>query len=187
MYRLLWCWLLLPCVAAFGPAIPLRGSRQNGHCLCMAPQINIRMVGRASGSEQWLVDAYQMYQIRLRPNQIDVSTEWHKTNDQLVKGVQADRSKGTPVVLLDPQGAKCTSEKFASNIYEWLEVGGSRLTLVIGAADGLPPILRYPTDGPKPILISLSDLTFTHQFARVVLIEQIYRASEIRKGSGYHK
>lgn len=54
----------------------------------------------------------------------------------------------------------------------------------IPQAEGLPDELRSSS---TQIMISLSDLTFTHQFARLLLIEQIYRASEIRKGSGYHK
>jgi 23S rRNA pseudoU1915 N3-methylase RlmH len=58
---------------------------------------------------------------------------------------------------------------------------------IVLLADGLPEELRAGSAGTKPIFVSLSDLTFTHQFARLVLIEQVYRASEIRKGSGYHK
>ena len=59
---------------------------------------------------------------------------------------------------------------------------------VIGGAEGLPSELKETRSGrPRPTLISLSAMTFTHQFARMLLIEQIYRASEIRKGSGYHK
>ncbi len=84
-------------------------------------------------------------------------------------------------------GVTKSSERFADDIYEWLDVGGSRLSFVIGGAEGLPPELKYPLQGSKPVMISLSALTFTHQFARMLLIEQIYRATEIRKGSGYHK
>lgn len=60
--------------------------------------------------------------------------------------------------------------------------GGSRLSIVIGGAEGLPPSLKQGRE-----LWSLSPMTFTHQWARVVLAEQIYRATEIKKGSAYHK
>ena len=53
---------------------------------------------------------------------------------------------------------------------------------MIGGAEGLPPSLKKNQE-----LWSLSKLTFTHQWARVLLTEQIYRATEIKKGSGYHK
>jgi 23S rRNA pseudoU1915 N3-methylase RlmH len=58
----------------------------------------------------------------------------------------------------------------------------------IRAAEGLPDELKTPPPGIKPpILLVLSSLTFTHQFARLVLIEADICASETRKGSGYHK
>ena len=63
-----------------------------------------------------------------------------------------------------------------------MERGGSRLSFIIGGAEGLPAEVRADAT-----LVSLSRLTFTHQMARLVLAEQIYRATEIRKGSGYHK
>jgi 23S rRNA (pseudouridine1915-N3)-methyltransferase len=139
-----------------------------------------------------------MYETRLLPSNLQVETTWHKDNSALIKGVEADRSKGHSIVLLDPTGVTKTSERLADDIYVWLDQGGSRLTFVIGGAEGLPPELKYPSNNNNnsnngaaskaPIrMISLSALTFTHQFARMLLIEQIYRATEIRKGSGYHK
>jgi len=158
----------------------------------MGMKVNIRIVGRKSGSEAWLEDACEMYLTRLRPSGLEVDTTWHKDNPALVKGVETDASKGNVVVLLDPLGKTKTSEQFSEDLYEWLDRGGSRMSFVIGGAEGLPSELKYPTaaasgKSQKPFMISLSSMTFTHQFARLLLIEQIYRGTEIRKGSGYHK
>ena len=159
-----------------------------------AMKVNIRIVGRKT-SEPWLEEGVQMYETRLQSSNVQVETTWHKDNAALLKGVNADQSKQHTIVLMDPLGKTTTSEVFADKLYDWLEEGGSRLCFVIGGAEGLPPELKYPyaagKGGAKQStsypMISLSALTFTHQFARLLLIEQIYRATEIRKGSGYHK
>ena len=146
----------------------------------MGMEIKIRIVGRKNGSEKWLEDAYSMYETRLRPSTLDVSTIWHKTDNDLTKNVMGDVEKGHTVVLLDPTGKARTSEEFSEAIYNWLDVGGSRLSFVIGGAEGLPAELKYG-DGAGSgnssgkggkgntdfQLFSLSSLTFTHQFARM--------------------
>jgi 23S rRNA (pseudouridine1915-N3)-methyltransferase len=152
--------------------------------LSMGLEVKIRIVGRKSGGEKWLESSYSTYETRLKSTNLDVTTLWHKNNDDLIKSVDGDSSKSHSVVLLDPLGKMCTSEKFSEDMYDWLEEGGSRLTFVIGGAEGLPEEIKS-TYGSR--MLSLSSLTFTHQFARILLMEQIYRASEIKKGSGYHK
>jgi 23S rRNA (pseudouridine1915-N3)-methyltransferase len=164
--------------------------------LQMGCEVKIRIVGRKNGSEPWIEDGYKMYETRLRPSTVDLMTIWHKNNDELVKNVLSEAEKGHTIILLDPLGKKMKSEVFSESMYKWLENGGSRLTFVIGGADGLPDDLRFDLNDPMKQstysvtrfqMMSLSDLTFTHQFARTLLAEQIYRATEIRKGSGYHK
>jgi 23S rRNA (pseudouridine1915-N3)-methyltransferase len=148
----------------------------------------LRWVGRKSG-DAWLEEAWDQYLPRLRSNNVALVSECYKTDEALVQAVLKDADRNVPIVLLDPAGRKCTSEEFARDFYLWAQAGGSRLTFVIGGAEGLPRELRNAEyiGGYPPNLLSLSELTFTHQFARLLLIEQIYRASEIRKGSGYHK
>jgi len=85
-------------------------------------------------------------------------------------------------ICLDPKGMKFTSELFADYLQKKFIEGGARLSIVIGGSDGLPTKLKNHKN-----LISFSDLTMTHQLIRLVLIEQIYRAFEIVKGSKYHK
>jgi len=152
--------------------------------LTMGLEVKIRIVGRKSGGEKWLESSYSTYETRLKSTNLKVTTNWHKNDEELIKNIDSDNSKNHPVVLLDPLGKMCTSEKFSDDMYKWLEEGGSRLTFVIGGAEGLPEVLKS-TYASR--MLSLSSLTFTHQFARILLMEQIYRASEIKKGSGYHK
>ena len=171
--------------------------------LLQAMEIKIRMVGKKN-AEKWLDEGYDIYDKRLKPANINVETIYHKSDAELIKNVNADMAKNHAVVLLDPLGRTYTSEEFSDHMYKWIYDGGSRLSFVIGGAEGLPKELRGDMygayngnngnggrragqKGGGKNMISLSAMVFTHQFARVVLIEQIYRASEIRKGSGYHK
>lgn len=161
--------------------------------LQMGMEINIRIVGRKNGSESWLNDAYTMYETRLKPSLLDVQTTWHKNDNDLIKGIDSDLKKNNVICFLDPLGSAVTSEELSTQIYDWLELGGSRLSFIIGGAEGLPSIyksqiyaMQYDQkarfDHSNYRVLSLSSLTFTHQFARTLLMEQIYRASEIRKG-----
>ena len=141
------------------------------------PRVTIYSVGKTK--EPWLRTAIELYTTRLR-SIVDVECVWVRDDAALEERVS--RCTGA-CIILDERGQQCTSVDFSSRLFDALEDGGSRLSFFIGGADGLPPALKAD---PKRLL-SLSKLTFTHQMARLLLIEQIYRATEIRKGSGYHK
>ena len=79
------------------------------------------------------------------------------------------------VVVLDPKGKAWTSEQFAKFIGQHMTADPRRLTFVIGDYAGLPAEVRKRADREW----SLSPLTFTHELARVLLLEQIYRALSI--------
>mgnify|MGYP006281746329 CR=1 FL=1 len=85
------------------------------------------------------------------------------------------------VVVLERTGKAIDSEALASRIDRWLSAGRD-LAFVIGGADGLDPALT----GRAEFIWSLSPLTFPHQLARLVVLEQIYRASTILSGHPYH-
>lgn len=137
----------------------------------------IRILSVGKTKEEWLNQAIQEYLKRLK-GFLEIEFIWAKNDAQLLQLIE----KENHVICLDAKGEAMTSEQFSSYLLKQLEEGGSRLTLVIGGPDGLPDTLRkgYPQ-------ISLSLLTFTHQLIRLMLVEQIYRAVEISKGSPYHK
>lgn len=90
---------------------------------------------------------------------------------------------GASTVLLDAAGKQLTSQQFAAWLGGLRDRGARELVFLCGDADGFPKELR---DSAKHKL-SLSTLTMPHEFARVVLAEQIYRAFAILAGHPYPK
>lgn len=86
------------------------------------------------------------------------------------------------VVLLDERGTEETSEAFARRVGRWL-ARGQDVALVIGGADGVSDAVRARADES----IALSRLTLAHRLARLVLLEQLYRAMTILRGERYHR
>ena len=87
------------------------------------------------------------------------------------------------VVLLDAAGKQYTSQQFAQWLKQLREGAARELVLLCGDSEGFPPELRDVARQK----ISLSTLTMPHEFARVVLAEQIYRAFTILSGYPYSK
>jgi 23S rRNA (pseudouridine1915-N3)-methyltransferase len=87
------------------------------------------------------------------------------------------------VCLLDVKGRSISSHQFANEVIKWQNRGLKEIIFIIGGADGVSSEVAERSD----FSLSLSDLTFTHEMARVLLIEQIYRAYTIIKGFPYQK
>jgi 23S rRNA (pseudouridine1915-N3)-methyltransferase len=86
------------------------------------------------------------------------------------------------VVALDERGEERTSVDFAERVRRWVE-GGQDVALVIGGSDGLAEAVLARADEK----IALSRMTLAHRLARLVLVEQLYRAMTILRGEPYHK
>ena len=86
------------------------------------------------------------------------------------------------VVALDERGREYRSEELARRVGGWLG-GGRDLVLLLGGADGLSAeVLRRADE-----TLALSRMTLAHRLARLVLVEQLYRAMTILRGEPYHK
>ena len=96
----------------------------------------------------------------------------------LLKAVPANAR----MVALGRRGDRCDSRRFASRLNEWRE-SGRDLVFLIGGAYGLDAAVREKCE----VELSLSHMTFPHEVARLMLLEQIYRGNTILKGEPYHK
>lgn len=86
------------------------------------------------------------------------------------------------LIVLDEQGRNLGSEQLADLLSGEMLHGGRSWCLIIGGPYGLDPAVRKRAD----LILSLSKMTFTHQMARVLLLEQLYRSCTIIKNEPYH-
>ncbi len=91
---------------------------------------------------------------------------------------ELDRARGAKVVVLSEEGKLFSTAEFAG----FLKKCDTRVVFVVGGPFGLAPEVKARAD----LLWSLSPLTFTHELARLLLLEQLYRASNFNAGGGYH-
>ena len=87
------------------------------------------------------------------------------------------------VVALDERGKSLASTTFAERLQRWQGDGVKTLAFVIGGADGL----AQPTVQRANLVLSLGTMTWPHLLARILLLEQLYRAQQILNGHPYHR
>ena len=120
--------------------------------------------------------------IELTPVEIKDENLTQKALEQEAEKILANIKSDSYVITLEILGKQLSSEDFASKINEITVSGISELVFVIGSSCGIAPSVSQRAN----FKLSISKMTFLHQFARLLLVEQIYRAFKILKGETYH-
>lgn len=102
----------------------------------------------------------------------------HREGERLLAALPRDAL----AVALTPTGRSETSEGFARRLADW-QAKGRSIAFVLGGADGLDTQVIERCE----LALSLSPLTFPHELARLILLEQLYRGTTILRGTPYHR
>ena len=140
----------------------------------------------------WAQTAYDDYAKRFPPElKVEIKTvktepRASKTRETLLAAererIQAVLARGCRIVVLDERGASLTTKALAEQLKGW-QLEADDVALIIGGPDGLEPAFRDAAHQR----IRLSDLTLPHAMARVLLIEQLYRAWSVNANHPYHR
>jgi 23S rRNA (pseudouridine1915-N3)-methyltransferase len=140
----------------------------------------------------WAQTAWDDYAKRFPP-ELKVELKAVKTEPRASRSIEslmaAERArieaaipKGSRIVALDERGTALTTTGLATRLKAW-QLESDDVALVIGGPDGLDPAFRQAADER----IRLSDMTLPHAMARVLLVEQLYRAWSINANHPYHR
>jgi len=141
----------------------------------------------------WINIAFSEYAKRLSQeittHLIEIKSEKRVSNKSKEQILRAECNRirtaipiGSRVIVLDEHGMQWTTTQLAHTIQNWMREGGNT-AFIIGGADGL----HHEIKSSAHEAFSLSKLTFPHGLARVILIEQLYRAVSLIKNHPYHR
>ena len=149
-------------------------------------RILIAAVGRVRrGPAKDLYDDYAgrlPWPVRLKEFEADKSRRAAEREKREATALGGAVPKGALTICLDAAGETQSSEAFARRLEDW-NGRTSDLAFLIGGPDGLAASLRQQSDH----VLSLGPMTWPHLLARVMLVEQLYRASCILSGHPYHR
>ena len=156
--------------------------------------MKIKIIALGKIKEKFLKDGIDEFMKRLTPytsieivelSPVEIKDEnlTQKALEQEADKILANIKPNSYVITLEILGKQLTSEDFAQKINEITNEGISELVFVIGSSCGIAPSVSQRAD----FKLSISKMTFLHQFARLLLVEQIYRAFKILKNETYHK
>ncbi len=156
--------------------------------------MKIKIIALGKVKEKYLKDGIDEFLKRLRPystveivelNQLEIKDEnltekiLEQEGEKILENIKPDSF----VITLEILGKSLSSVEFSKKIECVANDGYSELVFVIGSSCGLSRIVSKRAN----FKLSMSKMTFLHNFARLILLEQIYRAFKIQKGETYHK
>mgnify|MGYP003308927621 CR=1 FL=1 len=157
--------------------------------------VNIICIGKLK--EKYLRDAVSEYEKRLtafcklniielgeyalpdNPSPADINRGLEKEGEQILSKI----SNGAYVYAMCIEGKQRSSTELSAEIDRLAVEGNSNITFIIGGSYGLSDAVKQRAN----MKLSMSEMTFPHQLARVMLLEQIYRSFQISIGGPYHK
>ena len=156
--------------------------------------MKIKIIALGKIKEKFLKDGIEEFLKRLVPyasvEMVELSAIEIKDENLTEKILEAEGEKILShikplsyVITLEIQGKLHSSQEFAQKIETLTNEGTQEIVFVIGSSCGIAKTVSQRAD----FKLSMSKMTFLHQFARLILVEQIYRAFKIIKGETYHK
>jgi len=143
--------------------------------------ISIQVICLGKLKEKFYISASDEYLKRLTPYAKMQIVELPETATDT--DIMAKVAGGSYLVPMCIEGDMLSSEALADKIKSVANRGISKITFFIGGSEGLPQGVKDKAD----LKLSMSRMTFPHHFARVMVLEQIYRAFKINEGGKYHK
>ena len=113
------------------------------------------------------------------PSPAEISAGLEKEADLILSKIP----KGAWFCVFTPEGKELSSEQFAAKLKEVKLSGKSSACFLIGSSFGMAPRVKARAD----FRLSMGPMTFPHHLARIMVLEQLYRAEAIQAGSKYHK